>query len=185
MQPGNTDIKNIFNILKKLPFVKVPLYYFPLFISMLYFPRETFMFGTTVILFKNINDETTRRQESNSFYPNFSEGETSESENEIEPKDEVSTVNEDEIEPKNEVSTVDEDEFEPKVSTVDEDEIEPKNEVSTVDEDEFEPKDEVSTVVNKSESESRESKEDYNLVDSSDNDSVESNSSSAMFWKFF
>lgn len=156
MQAGNTDMSYVFNELKKLPFVKIPLYYIPFFISMWYFPKETFMLGTSVILFKNLNDETKKREDPN-YNPNPFDSEISEeeetSETEEIPRDETSAINEN--------------------VTENEEGEQVENEEPTLNED------------NKFETESQESKEDFNLVENSDDDSVASNSSSGKFWSFF
>lgn len=56
----------LLSYIKRLPFIKVPLYSIPMLWSFYHFPRETFMLGTSLYIFKSVNDETKRREENKS-----------------------------------------------------------------------------------------------------------------------
>ena len=53
----------LLSYIKRLPFIQIPLYSIPMFWSFYHFPRETFMLGTSLYIFKSVNDETKRREE--------------------------------------------------------------------------------------------------------------------------
>ena len=61
MQFGNSNFSYVYDQVKKLPFIKIPLYYIPVFISLWYYPKETILISSTFAIFQSLDEETTRR----------------------------------------------------------------------------------------------------------------------------
>ena len=77
----------LLSYIKRLPFIKVPLYGIPMLWSFYHFPRETFMLSTSLYICKSVNDETKRREENKSILESDEEHEEHEETSDDETSD--------------------------------------------------------------------------------------------------
>ena len=171
MQLGNTNLSYVYDQIKNLPYIKIPLYYIPVFISFWYYPKETFMIGSSYLLFNNLDAESKRRQEDPEYNTRLWENEFSENEDEQESEQKEEEPDGDQ---QNEEETDGDQQNE---EEADGDDLTDQAVIGSELNDDSDNNSELTTTSNE---------EEYNLVDDDTSvSSKESNSSDGSFWKFF
>jgi hypothetical protein len=170
MQFGNTNLSYVYEKIKNLPYIKIPLYYIPVFISLWYYPKETFMIGSTYCLFNNLDSETRRRQDDPEYNSRIWEEEFSDDEDENAQADESEeTASQEESDIQNDATAELNQNNTEGDTHIQEDTVSELSETNSVNE------------TNSS------NEEEYNLVDDDGNESVTSQdtkSSDNSFWRY-
>tara|TARA_B100000161_G_scaffold265187_1_gene240397 strand:- start:1299 stop:1811 length:513 start_codon:yes stop_codon:yes gene_type:complete len=153
MQFGNSNFSYVYDQVKKFPFIKIPLYYIPVFISLWYYPKETILISSTFAIFQSLDEETIRRAQNPDYRNELWEEEFSdEDQDEKETVDSEQDQDEKEIVEKEPVNSEQD-----KTVEKEEDNVEAE-ENKTNESDSIEGED-------SSESTEESKEEDYNLVD--------------------